>query len=85
MKRIYVSPEIVYEDFSLSTNIAAGCDFKTSLPSEGACPYFIGATGDTVFVNDSTGCGGNSHQAPNGEYGNICYHVPNTESNVFAS
>ena len=29
MKLAYEAPEIIYEDFSLSASIAAGCEFKT--------------------------------------------------------
>ena len=34
MKKAYSKPDIVFEDFSLSTNIAAGCEENPSLYTE---------------------------------------------------
>lgn len=84
MRKTYVKPEIMFEDFTVNTHIAAGCELI--LPAaEGVCAYPI--RGGSVFVDESTGC--METTAPNGEYGSgnnmICYHNPNTSNNLFNS
>lgn len=85
MKKEYVKPQIVFESFTLSTNIAADCETITSLHGRGSCGY---PTRDgVVFVDSYTGC---DVTAPveNGEsvYGNtVCYHVPIDSKNLFNS
>ena len=39
MKKNYTKPEIVFENFLASTNIAAGCEVKTNMPSVDNCAY----------------------------------------------
>lgn len=82
MKKAYSKPEIMFENFSLSTNIAAGCEHTTSLPSyEASCAYISSGFGEKIFVS-APNC---EVTAPNGEYGNICYHNPSYENNLFNS
>lgn len=85
MKRNYAKPEIMFEDFSLNTHIAANCEFLTSNPSVNACAY-ITDRGLAIFVEGVTGC---VTKPANGSYtsGNntICYHVPSEDFNVFNS
>ena len=88
MKKTYTKPQISFESFLMSTNIAAGCEFKTSQMAEGACGYKPSDrwTGPNVFVSASTGCG---TTYPNGEYSDgkdvICYHNPTDLNNLFNS
>ena len=87
MGKIYTKPDIVFESFSLSTSIAAGCEVKTNTPHSGTCGVQYGAM--TVFL---TGVGGCGHQLPFekdywvDKFGNaFCYHNPSEDSNLFNS
>ena len=85
MKKTYTKPEIMFEDFTLSTNIASGCEVKTRTPSENQCG--VNASGINVFIEGMTGCEGfpvPDNGGGDGEFGNICYHVPYGE-NLFTS
>lgn len=77
MKKIYSKPEIAFESFSLSQNIAAGCEYTDPKHPD---LYFTGigyafTTGCDVKFSDGGG---------DGEYNGICYHVP-TDNNLFNS
>ncbi len=76
MKKTYIKPEIVFENFSLSTNIAASCDFKTYTPNSGTCAYtyedeFLGTI--NLFLSDVNAC---TTKEADGEYNGFCYHTP---------
>lgn len=79
MKLAYEAPEIIYEDFSLSTSIAAGCEFKTQLQAEGVCGYMM--EGDVVFAADISGC----KYTPAEDEDTICYHNPSDLRNIYTS
>ena len=84
MKKPYSKPQIVFESFSLSQNIAAGCEVVTNTPSRNQCG--IDFSGAMVFMEGMTGC---EHiQVDNvggdGEWNTICYHIP-TGQNLFTS
>lgn len=87
MKKVYSKPEIMFEDFTLTTNVASGCDVPTNLPSQNECGMDF--SGVVVFMTGMTGCTGVQIDptAPNGdgEYNGICYHVFSDERNIFAS
>ena len=75
MKKTYTAPEILFEDFVLSTNIAGDCDPKTGTPSQGTCAYtyedeFLGTV--KLFVSDVDAC---KTVEADGEYNGICYHT----------
>lgn len=83
MKKAYSKPEIFFEDFTLTTNIAGTCEHKTNTPSSWQCG--VESSGIKVFLEGMTGCefavgaaGGD------GEFNGICYHVPYGE-NLFNS
>ena len=87
MGKIYTKPDIVFESFSLSTSIAAGCEVKTNTPYAGTCGFKFGAV--TVFITGVTGC---TYKLPFerdnwvDENGNaFCYHNPSEDSNLFNS
>ena len=87
MKKVYEKPEIVFENFSLSTNIAAGCEVKTNTPSQGQCGIKWGS--DILFLAD-TNCTGDGiviGQGGDGESNGICYHTfsNNGENSLFNS
>ena len=80
MKKIYSKPEIIFEDFSLSTSIAAGCELDTPLPSyEENCGY--PTRGGIVFVEGAQ-C---TTHPQDGMHNGFCYHVPVETSNLFNS
>lgn len=71
MKKVYSKPEIMFECFTVCTNIAANCDIINSNPSIKETCSYASAFGN-VFVS-SPPC---EITAPNEEFGNICYHIP---------
>ena len=96
MKKAYKKPEIMFEDFSLSCNIAAGCEPGGIVgnPSKGVCGVLT-SSGDVIF-NSSVGdvCVfkpsdmGNTPvlgNDPDDEWDGFCYHVPTESSNLFNS
>ena len=72
-KKVYVKPEIFFENFSLSQHIAGGCNVapnSEALGMTGAGPnggigYVFSSTCDVPIVN----AGGD------GEYNGVCYQV----------
>ena len=83
-KRLYNKPEIVFEDFSLSTNIALGCDVKTHTPAAEKCGLEV-VTGKFVFISELTGCNYTAGVTPEGIYNGICYDVPTESNDLFNS
>lgn len=83
MKRKYTKPFIVFEDFCLSTNIAAGCDQTINTSSVDVCGYLDprDPSGKYVFTTLITGC---QRTQPDG-YNGICYHNPSETTNLFNS
>lgn len=82
MKRKYSRPDIIFEDFSLSTSIASGCGEKTNTHSQNTCGLDFGP-GGTVFTQDVSGC--IFKVGDNGEFDGLCYHVFCDESRLFNS
>ena len=85
MKKVYEKPMIVFENFSMSTNIAAGCEVQTNTPSENQCG--VNMSGINVFLEGMTGCDDFpvTNVGGDGQYGNLCYHVPVGKDNLFNS
>lgn len=86
MKKAYNAPEILFESFSMSTNIAAGCETIIDNPSSGNCGLEFGDL--VIFVGDFTGCKSNDGvvvEGDDGNYNGICYHVPTGNNNLFNS
>ena len=83
MKREYKKPIVVFENFCMSTNIAAGCTLIVNTPTENVCGYLDlrDPTGTAVFVAGINGC---FRTEPDG-YNGICYHNPSDPNNLFAS
>lgn len=88
MKKNYVKPEIMFEDFSLSNSIAAGCEYEAN-SAQDMCGYKL-MSGQIVFTGDIGGCDytENVYPSTNGYYyqaaNKICYHVPDAQ-NLFNS
>lgn len=86
MKKVYSKPEIMFEDFALTTNVASGCEAKTNLPSKNLCG--IDMSGFYVFFSGMEGCKNAQivkDENGDGEWNGICYHVFSSDQNLFAS
>lgn len=82
MKKTYSKPDIIFEDFSLSTNIAAGCEEKP-FGNTNDCGVKW-SQGVFIFSGSINGC--NTHVIEgDGEYNSLCYHNPENNYNVFNS
>lgn len=81
MKKTYQKPEIMFEAFSLSTNIAGDCETIVDNASRGSCPYHT-RSDLNVFTSDVGAC---TTTEPDGDYNGICYHVPIDTKNLFNS
>ena len=81
MKKAYSKPEIMFEDFSLSANVAAGCTFKTDTKSEGDCGYYSVRYNAMLFTLTVSGCKYTAVQ----DTDSLCYHVPNEMNDIFNS
>lgn len=79
MKKHYSAPDILFEDFSLSSSIAANCEFIAN-SAEGTCGY-LDSDGTWLFVTGVTGC--KFHEPDTND--SLCYHVPNEYANIFNS
>lgn len=74
----YSKPQIVFESFELSTNIAAGCQ-HTADHYQGTCAVTVGGVVQ-VFIESSV-C---AFTVSDGDSG-MCYYIPNADNSVFAS
>ena len=83
MKKVYSKPEILFESFAMSTNIAAGCYYTnvTHGRDEYGCGYKLDRYNKVIFTS-GMGC---TTTEDDGDYNGICYHVPSEESNLFNS
>ena len=81
MKKTYSKPEIMFESFAVSTNIAAGCgDMKEYAEfAADACGVTFGNM--VLFFDTIAAC---KNPVSDG-YENICYHNPSDDNNLFNS
>ena len=88
MKKTYSKPDIFFEDFSLSTSIAAGCE-KIPVTLKDACGIQWGNS--FIFVENIGGCkkkiveGKAEGNIVDEENNALCYHNPSENFNVFYS
>jgi hypothetical protein len=84
MKKSYSKPQIMFESFTMSTNIAAGCENIFGLYSRGVCGFPGDAPNSNIF---NTKAGGDCRVEGNGasEYDDLCYHNPLETDNLFNS
>lgn len=78
MKKQYVKPELYFENFELSTSIAA-CEHNTGTHAKNVCGITIPGVEGTAFSADIEGCTREGTDGPD----SICYH--NTLGGLFAS
>ena len=84
MKKAYSKPDIYFEDFSLSTNIAAGCERIPNNNSDITCGVKW-SKGVFIFTEGVSGCNRKIVDGADGEYNGLCYHNPDANYNVFMS
>lgn len=87
MKKTYKKPEISFESFLMSTNIAGNCEGPAvGNPSRGSCGIPGSAPGMNLFSAD-VGSGVNGCQVFTKDYPNdsFCYHNPTEYNNLFNS
>ena len=74
MKKTYSKPQIVFESFRMSSNIANTCGNPMGNSSdENTCEVI--EQGYTIFTASNTDCVGNHN----------CYHVPQNDPTIFGS
>ena len=79
MKKIYNKPNIFFEDFRLSSNIAGNCNIKTNTQDdENTCGGYD--DNGTILFASLKSCEYTQYQ----DFG-LCYHVPTGSSSVFVS
>ena len=83
MKKAYTKPEIIFDDFSLATTIAAGCQNQTHTPSWNMCGVDIPGVGH-AFSEAMLSCMVKITEGNEGQY-NFCYHVPTETNRLFNS
>ena len=76
MKKTYVKPEVYFESFELSANIATGCALPINHQVDG-CNQGLGDFTGIVFLE-------NTCTAPVRDNG-TCYHVPFDATKLFTS
>lgn len=81
MKKSYVKPEILFESFSLSTNIAGDCENIITNSTEGVCAYET-TGGIATFTDSINAC---DFTSSDGKADGFCYHVPDGGPNIFNS
>ena len=81
MKKTYTKPEIIFESFSFSTNIAGDCGILYSVSSEGVCGFDYG--GEFIFLTNISGCT-KKLEADDNTSG-FCYHNPYDVNRLFNS
>lgn len=84
MKKTYIKPEILFEDFSLNNSITTGCE-KIATATMDECPYTVETDYGSVNVFLDTMIGICDTREQDGDYKGICYHVPTSADNVFTS
>ena len=82
MKKAYMKPEIVFESFQLSTNIATVCERRVDTKSNDDCGIQWGFK--IVFADTPTSqC--TQKIGEHDIWAGVCYHNPSEDSNLFAS
>ena len=100
MKKVYKKPEIMFESFASSVNIAGDCEVTTNTPNSGYCGLDLGGGVGFLFLNiegsqctppfavdakkNEYGVFDGSTSYDGDDFDTLCYHVP-TDNNLFNS
>lgn len=82
MKKVYSKPEVVFEDFSVTSTIATGCE-EICNSAEYQCAYKFD-DGFNIYKLFTVGVVSECRTGPEGIYDALCYHVPDG-FNTFSS
>ena len=93
MKKKYFKPEILFEDFTLSTSVAScATESMEKVMSNNDCGFYDEYLKVVVVTEKSLGCASVSDKtsgyrvaATPGENDGVCYHVPIEAFNLFNS
>lgn len=81
MKKLYSKPEIVFESFSVSSNIAVEvCGIDTDIPKRDTCGIEMDG-GVKAFLDGVSVCNYPITDGANG----TCYHNPTDSTRLFGS
>ncbi len=75
MKKEYKKPELLFDSFELSTNIATGCNKSLKVPIE---------FGGTTIFAPIISCAREPRGNEDTQFG-YCYHNPDASNNLFTS
>ena len=78
MKKAYSTPEIIFENFAMSTSVAAGCE-KIALNDKGEVQW-----GTLKIFTQTMDCRDQIIEGDD-QYNKLCYHNPTDNYNVFYS
>ncbi|MBE6942423.1 MAG: hypothetical protein E7455_09105 [Ruminococcaceae bacterium] len=82
----YTKPQIMFESFVASTNIAGNCEVIFDLQGRNTCGFPGSVAGYVIF---DIGPGNTSNCTYPGssedKYNGLCYHVPDAARNLFNS
>ena len=88
MKRTYVKPEVNFESFVMSTNIAGDCEPPfVNNASKGTCAV-LGGAGLAIFDSQLVSECNATPESMGGAkdyWDGICYHIPDESHNLFNS
>lgn len=79
MKKNYIKPEITFDNYELTVNIAAGCAYLTSNQAPYECAIFDEELGFTIFSDSRC------QTTPPGGNDSICYNIPVADTSVYTS
>lgn len=80
MKKLYQSPQILFESFELSSSVAAGCGVISKPSAAYVCPVIDPEFGFTIFSATNV-CDYTSPDA----FDRVCYNIPLENNSVFSS
>lgn len=91
MKKAYKKPEIMFESFASSTNIAGNCKEQVGSPSRETCAYVVEAGRNTYYLFSASipnVC--KTSEADMDDwvldiYNSFCYHIPEGLTPLFNS
>lgn len=82
MKKTYCKPQIAFEDFELSANIAETCRLSAGPNDVAQCGYVIPGIGK-IFFSSYREC--EFQVFSDGSYYGLCYHIPMESTCLFNS